>query len=187
MPGNYERMIIMENQLEPTQGELRCPACGHLNSKSRHFCSECSTRLNEATTSELTSFVGNRIMLIAGGVFLASLFMEWASAGGFLISNGLAMMRIGISHASGMPLFSFLALVAVIGCALLSIPSLRFKQTALVQIALSVLGLLSFLILFFELKAWKPFGQLESGGWIALLATIGLLIGAIIAWGETRE
>jgi hypothetical protein len=187
MPGSYERKILMESQLESAQGELQCPACGHMNSQSRFFCSECSARLNQAVAGELTSVAGSRIMLIAGGVFLVSLFMEWASAGGFLISNGFAMMSIGISRASGMPLLSFLALVAVIGCALLSIPSLRFKQTAFVQIALSVLGLLSFLLLFFELKAWKPFGQLEAGGWIGLLATIGLLIGAVVAWKETRE
>lgn len=145
--------------------------------------------------SNLTT--GNWIIIIAGCLFIVSLFLDWASAGGFLISKGITFMSnsFKISISSGLPNLFLFTLLAAIGCILLCLPFLflkgqnraNYKFIPIIQIILSILGLLPFILLPFELKTWLPSGQVEIGGWLALLTTFGLLIGAILTLTEIRQ
>lgn len=131
---------------------------------------------------------GNWISIIAGSLFIVSLFLDWASAGGFMYSKGIGFIVTLKSYASGLYEPFFLALLAAIGCALLSVPILKKlgkgKTVSTTRIILAVLGLLPFGFLPFELRTWIPEGQLEFGGWLAILASLGLLTGAILSFSE---
>jgi len=58
------------------------------------------------------------------------------------------------------------------------------KIVPITRIILAVLGLLPFGLLPFELRTWMPEGQLELGGWLAIFAAFGLLIGAVLSFKE---
>lgn len=131
---------------------------------------------------------GNWITIIAGCLFIISLFLDWATAGGFLFSRGTGFL-IGISHASGLPQLFILTLLAAIGSILLGVPALKRRLGAArpirtIQIVLAVIGLLPFGFLPFELSTWMPDGRLVFGGWLALLAALGLLAGAVQTFKE---
>ena len=77
------------------------------------FCEERRRTLRTQITHEqqgkpslshLTT--GNWIIIIAGILFIVSLFLDWASAGGILIFKGIAFMKFAISRATGLPGFS---------------------------------------------------------------------------------
>lgn len=129
---------------------------------------------------------GNYIIIISGFLFIVSLFLDWASAGGFLFSKGIAFMKLKRSISSGLPKINIFTLFTVIGCVLLCFVSLKeqkrinYKVISIVQIVLSIFGLLPFILLPFELKTWIPPGHIEIGGWLAIVATFGVLGGAIL-------
>jgi len=144
--------------------------------------------------SNLTA--GNWITVIAGCLFIVSLFLDWTSAPGFLfaiVHKGIAFMKFGRGTASGLPYLYFFTLLAAIGCICLCLPFLKqqnrgnYKVIPIIQIFLSVLGLLPFVLLRLELKTWRPVGQIEIGGRLAIVAAVGLLIGAIVTWTEIRQ
>lgn len=147
-----------------------------------------SEHINKRVQSITT---GNRITIISGCLFIFSLFLNWASAGGFLYSKGFGFLTVSKSKASGLPELFFLTLLAAIGCILLSVPLLKKlgkdKAMPIARVVLAILGLLPFGLLPFELRTWMPYGQLEFGGWIALLAALGLLMGAILTFNETQQ
>jgi hypothetical protein len=136
---------------------------------------------------------GNWIIIIAGCLFIVSLFLPWASAGGILVKKGIGFMSFYISISSGLPGLNFFTLLAAIGCILLCLPFLKgqnranYKVIPIIQIILSILGLLPFILLPFELKKWLPYGQVEIGGWLAIVTAFGLLIGAILTLTEIRQ
>lgn len=131
---------------------------------------------------------GNWITIIAGCVFIVSLFLDWASAGGFMSTTGIGFIVTLKSYASGLYEPFFLALLAAIGCSLLSIPVVKKRGKGniipITRIVLAVLGLLPFGLLPSELRTWMPEGQLELGGWLAILSAFGLLIGAVLSFRE---
>jgi hypothetical protein len=134
---------------------------------------------------------GNWIIIVAGYLFIVSLFLPWASTGGFfkLVQKGIGFMRF----SSGLPRLNILTLLAAIGCILLCIPfqkrqnRAKYKVIPVIQIILSILGLLPFILLPLQLKKWEPPGQIEIGGWLAIVAALGLLIGAILTLTEIRH
>lgn len=135
---------------------------------------------------------GNWLTIVAGCVYIVSLFLDWASAGGWLYSKGTVFL-VGISNASGLPGLQIVTLLAAVGCILLCVPFLRrqwqgiARVAAMIQVVLSFLGLLPFVLLPFELETWIPKGELLFGGWLGLLAAFGLLIGAIWTLVEARQ
>lgn len=132
---------------------------------------------------------GNWIIIVAGFLFIVSLFLPWASAGGILVKKGIGFMRF----SSGLPRLNFFTLLAAISCILLCIPfqkrqnRAKYKVIPIIQIILSILGLLPFILLPFQLKKWVPSGQVEIGGWLAIVTAFGLLIGAILTLTEIRQ
>lgn len=148
-----------------------------------------NNKLTNRILQNLTT--GNRITIISGCLFIFSLFLDWASAGGFLYSRGFGFLTISKSKASGLPELFFLTFLAAVGCILLSIPLLKKlgkgKSLPTARVILAAIGLLPFGLLPFELRTWMPYGQLEFGGWLALFAALGLLIGAILIFNETQQ
>jgi hypothetical protein len=164
----------------------------HLMQRRRTMKAE-RTQEQRGTLSLSNLTVGNWVIVVSGCLFLVSLFLDWASAGGFIIQKGMSFMELGTSKSSGLPELNLFTCLAAIGCILLCLPFLKGQNRAnktvipIVQLVLSIIGLLPFILLPFELKTWLPYGHVEIGGWLAIVAAFGLLIGAILTLTETRR
>ncbi len=133
---------------------------------------------------ELTG--SGKLILFSAVVFVVSLFFDWATAGGWLVSGGLSFLPLIVSKASGLPNSFLPTLIAAIACAALTLPVvpvppswLNSGKIPLVMVILAVLGLLPFLLLPYELSTWSPHGQLLFGGWLGFFSALSLLIGTI--------
>lgn len=137
--------------------------------------------------------IGIWIIFISGCLFIVSLFLEWASVPGFLVFKGISFMQIDTSLSSGLPQLNLITLVTTITCMLLCLPFMKgqnargYRNTSISQIILSILGILPFILLPFEIKTWLPSGTVEFGGWLAIVSVFGLLIGAIVHFTKIRQ
>lgn len=133
------------------------------------------------------------IVFISGALFIISLFLDWT--GGFIVSKGISFMMDvgGTSTTSGLPQLYFITFITTIGCLLLCFQFLKrrygrnYRSISIGLIILSILGILPFILLPFELKTWINAGAVKFGGWLAIFSVFGLLIGSIMNFIKIRQ
>jgi hypothetical protein len=148
--------------------------------------------------------LGNKIIVISSIVAIIFYFFPWLATvtpGGITLQmeSGLEIALPGINKELGISMFNlslqvvFATLIAAIFCLILCLTYLikgrsTKKIVPITQFILSLIGLLPFIILMFEVRNWTGVTVVSSYFfWITILAMIGILIGSILSYIEINR